>query len=63
MSAAASVWLEKVEGRRSRRPDGVENERRDHGEIAATSAAQRPEELTIVVIIVLDDATVSQNYL
>jgi hypothetical protein len=57
------VRPEEVEDRRGRRRQSAEDEGRNHTEVAATGATQRPEQLLVLVLVALDDATVRQNYL
>jgi hypothetical protein len=40
------------------RGEGAEDEGGDHAEVAAAGAAQRPEQLPIVLLVTVDDATV-----
>ena len=52
---------DQVEDRGRRGGEGAEYQRGDHAEVAAAGAAQRPEELTVMVLVAFDDATISQD--
>jgi hypothetical protein len=52
---------DQVEDRGRRRGEGAEHQRGDHAEVAAAGAAQRPEQLPIVLLVTVDDAAVRQD--
>ena len=47
-----------MEDRGRRSGEGAEHQRGDHAEVAAAGAAQRPEQLRVMVLIAFDDTTV-----
>jgi hypothetical protein len=50
-----------VEDGGRRRRKGAEHQRGDHAEVAAAGATQGPEQLPIVLLVTVDDATVGQD--
>jgi hypothetical protein len=50
-----------VEDRDPGRREGAEDQGRDDAEVAAASAAQRPEQLAVVLLVAVDDAAVRQD--
>ncbi len=57
------VWPNQVETGGGRRRHSAEGQRRDHAEVAATCAAQRPEQLGLAVVVAVDNPPVGQNHL
>ncbi len=57
------VWPDQVQRRRGRRRDRPEDQQRHDSELTAASAAQRPEQVVVLVLVALHDATVRQDHL
>jgi hypothetical protein len=61
-SMTAAAWVSgQVEGRRRRRKDSPEKEGRYHAEVGAAGAAPRTEQILVVMLVALDDASIGQD--
>jgi hypothetical protein len=56
-----SMRPDQVKARRGRCGDRVEDERRDDTDVGGTRAAQRPEQVWMMLLVALDDAAVRQH--
>jgi hypothetical protein len=54
-------WPGQLEDRGRGRGEGAEDQGGDHPEVATAGTAQRPEQLPVVVLVAVDDATVGQD--
>ena len=61
MRAGIDGGPREAEIRRCRRREEPEDERRDHAEVAAATATQRPEQVGVLFVVAVNDAPVSQH--
>ena len=54
---------DQVEPGRGRRRDSTDDQGRDHAEDATTGAAECPEQVRVMALVALEDATIRQNHL
>ncbi len=57
------VRPDQVEPGRGRRRDSTDDQGRDHAEDATTGAAECPEQVRVMALVALEDATIRQNHL
>ena len=56
------VRPDQVEPGRERRRDGIDDQGRDHAEGATTGAPECPEQVRVMALVALEDATIRQNH-